>query len=155
MGARTAIGVRSRPTGGAFGRPRRTRKAEVMDRTALLLHVAHGFSAEPTLSAQLAARSAIDWRVLELEPAEVMHRDVDATVVWASRPQLQDTAELHLRLPGRPLLVSVPRQSAPALVVRHYDLGADLVIEDEGVTYAAAAVAALGRRLPEPFAACT
>jgi hypothetical protein len=120
-----------------------------MTSTALLLHVAHGFSAQPTLSAQLAARSAIAWRVVELEPAEVMHRDdVDAAVVWASRPEPQDTAELRRRLPGRPLLVSLPRHSAPTLVVRHYDLGADLVIEDEGVTYAAAAVAALGRRLP-------
>lgn len=119
-----------------------------MDPTALLLHVAHGFSAQPTLSAQLAARSAIEWQVLELEPAEVMHRDLDPAVVWASRARPQDTADLHRRLPGRPLLVSLARHSPPALVVQHYDLGADLVIEDEGITYAAAAVAALGRRLP-------
>ena len=130
-----------------------------MTSSALLLHVAHGFSAQPTLTAQLAARSAIEWRVLELEPTEVMHRaDVDPAVVWASRPQPQDTANLRRRLPGRPLLVSVPRHSAAALVVRHYDLGADLVIEDEGITYAAAAVAALGRRLRPagtPHLACT
>lgn len=119
-----------------------------MTSTALLLHVAHGFSAQPTLAAQLAARSAIDWQVLELEPAEVMHRRLDPAVVWASRPQPRDTADLRKRLPGRPLLVSLPRHSPPALVVEHYDLGAELVIEDEGITYAAAAVAALGRRMP-------
>jgi hypothetical protein len=67
--------------------------------------------------------------------------------VWASRADPAQTADLRLWLPGRPLLVSLPRHSPPALVVRHYDLGADLVIEDEGVTYAAAALAALGRRL--------
>ncbi|HKG51966.1 MAG TPA: hypothetical protein VKB14_16140 [Actinomycetales bacterium] len=119
-----------------------------MRSTVLLLHVAHGFSAQPTLSAQLAVRSAIAWQVLELEPAEVMHREhVDPAVVWASRADPAQTADLRLRLPSRPLLVSLPRHSQPALVVRHYDLGADLVIEDEGVTYAAAAIAALGRRL--------
>ena len=126
-----------------------------MTSTTLLLHVAHGFSAQPTLAAQLAARSAIDWQVLELEPAEVMHRRLDPAVVWASRPQAQDTADLRRRLPGRPLLVSLPRHSPPALVVEHYDLGAELVIEDEGITYAAAAIAALGRRLPVPHLACT
>jgi hypothetical protein len=120
-----------------------------MTSTALLLHVAHGFSAQPTIEAQLAARSALPWRVVELEPAEVMHRDdVHPDVVWASRPKPQETADVRRHLPGRPLLVSVPRHSPPDLVLQHYDLGADLVIEDEGITYAAAAVAALGRRLP-------
>ena len=119
-----------------------------MTSTALLLHVAHGFSAQPTIAAQLAVRSALPWRVLELEPAEVLHRfDVDADVVWASRPDEWVTATLREQLPGRPLLVSLPRYSPPALVVRHYEFGADLVIEDEGITYAAAAVASLGRRL--------
>jgi hypothetical protein len=115
--------------------------------TALLLHVAHGFSAQPTMAAQLCARSALDWRVVELEQAEVLHRDLAPDVVWASRPMLRDTADLRRRLPEAPLLVSLPRQSPPALVVQHYDAGADLVIEDEGISYAAAAVAALGRRL--------
>jgi hypothetical protein len=119
-----------------------------MTSTAMLLHVARGFSAEPTMTAQLAARSALPWRVIELDPAEVLHRDdIAPDVVWASRPQPDDTAQLRRRLPGRPLLVSVPRHSPPGLVVQHYDLGADLVIEDEGITYAAAAVATLGRRL--------
>jgi hypothetical protein len=121
-----------------------------MTSTALLLHVAHGFSAQPTIAAELCARSALTWRVIELEPAEVLHRDVDPDVVWASRPLLRDVAELRRRLPGRPLLVSVPRRSSPALVVQHYDAGADLVIEDEGISYAAAAVASLGRRLRPP-----
>jgi len=130
-----------------------------MTSTALLLHVAHGFSAQPTMAAQLCARSDLSWRVVELEKPEVLHREVDPDVVWASRPQLQDTADLRQRLPGRPLLVSLPRRSTPALVVQHYDAGADLVIEDEGISYAAAAVAALGRRL-QPVgagadAACT
>ena len=120
-----------------------------MTSTALLLHVAHGFSAQPTIAAQLAAHSDLRWRVLEMEPAEVLHRDgIEADVVWASRPQPEHTALLRHRLPGRPLLVSVARHSPPGLIVQHYDLGADLVIEDEGITYAAAAVAALGRRLP-------
>jgi hypothetical protein len=106
-----------------------------MTSTALLLHVAHGFSAQPTIAAQLAARSDLPWRVLELEPAEVLQRDdIQPDVVWASRPQPEVTRQLRHRLPG--------------LVVQYYDLGADLVIEDEGITYAAAAVAALGRRLP-------
>jgi hypothetical protein len=131
-----------------------------MTSTALLLHVARGFSAQPTLTAQLAARSDLPWRVLELELAEVLHRDdIDPDVVWASRPQPEDTAQLRRRLPGRPLLVSVQRHSPPGLIVQHYDLGADLVIEDEGITHAAAAVAALGRRLPARTsaapAACT
>jgi len=119
-----------------------------MTSTALLLHVARGFSAEPTITAQLSARSSLAWRVVELDPAEVLHRDDMAPdVVWASRPEPDETAQLRRRLPGRPLLVSVPRQSPPGLIVQHYDLGADLVIEDEGITYAAAAVATLGRRL--------
>ena len=131
-----------------------------MTSTALLLHVAHGFSAQPTIAAQLAARSDLPWRVLELEPAEVLNRDdIQPDVVWASRPQPEVTARLRHRLPGRPLLVSVTRHSPPGLIVQHYDLGADLVIEDEGITYAAAAVAALGRRLPartaSAHAACT
>jgi hypothetical protein len=131
-----------------------------MTSTALLLHVAHGFSAQPTIAAQLAARSDLPWRVLELEPAEVLQRDdIQPDVVWASRPQPEVTRQLRHRLPGRPLLVSVPRHSPPGLVVQYYDLGADLVIEDEGITYAAAAVAALGRRLPvrtaPAHAACT
>jgi hypothetical protein len=130
-----------------------------MTSTALLLHVAHGFSAQPTIAAQLCARSGLRWRVLELEQPEVLHRDVDPDVVWASRPQPADTAALRRRLPGRPLLVSLPRRSAPALVVRHYDAGADLVIEDVGISHAAAAVAALGRRLrrgrPRVHATCT
>jgi hypothetical protein len=119
-----------------------------MEPTALLLHVAHGFSAQPTMTAELAARSALPWHVVELEPAEVLHRDdVDPDVVWASWPQPQQVANLRRRLPARPLLVSVPRHTSPAAVVHYYELGADLVIEDEGVRYAAAAVAALGRRL--------
>ena len=130
-----------------------------MTPTALLLHVAHGFSARPTIDAQLCARSDLSWRVLELERPEVLNRQVDADVVWASRPQLRDTADLRRRLPGRPLLVSLPRHSAPALVVQQYDMGADLVIADEGITYAAAAVATLGRRLqrfpPSAHAVCT
>jgi hypothetical protein len=130
-----------------------------MTPTAVLLHVAHGFSAQPTIDAQLCARSDLSWEVLELEMPEVLHREVEADVVWASRPRLRDTAELRRRLPGRPLLVSVLRHSAPALVVQHYDAGADLVIKDEGITYAAAAVATLGRRLqrfvPEAHAVCT
>jgi hypothetical protein len=120
-----------------------------MTSPAVLLHVAHGFSAQPTMSAELAARSALPWDVVELEPAEVLHRDdVDPDVVWASWPQPQQVADLRRRLPRRPLLVSVPRSTPAAAVLRHYDLGADLVIEDEGVRHAAAAVAALGRRLP-------
>ena len=79
--------------------------------------------------------------------------------MWASRPDEWVTAALREQLPGRPLLVSLPRHSPPALVVGHYELGADLVIEDEGITYAAAAVAALGRRLPArsgtPHVVCT
>ena len=130
-----------------------------MTPTALLLHVVHGFSARPTIDAQLCARSDLSWRVLELEKPDVLHRRVDADVVWASRPQLRDTAELRRRLPGRPLLVSLPRHSAPALIVQHYDMGADLVIEDAGITYAATSVATLGRRLqrltPRKHAVCT
>src|SRR5206468_3891951 len=79
------------------------------------------FSAQPTMAAQVCARSALDWRVVELEQAEVLHRDLEPDVVWASRPLLHDTADLRRRLPGAPLLVSLPRQSPPALVVQHYD----------------------------------
>src|SRR3954453_338911 len=93
-------GIRSRLTASARPASSPRRERAVMTATVLLLHVAHGFSAEPTLSAQLAVRSALVWQVLELEPAEVMHReDVDPAVVWASLSDLAQTADLRLRLP--------------------------------------------------------
>src|SRR3954453_5569877 len=81
-------GARSRFTGSARPPSSPLRQGGVMTSTALLLHVAHGVSAQPTLSAQLAARSTLAWPVLELEPAEVRHReDVDPAVMWASLPR--------------------------------------------------------------------
>jgi hypothetical protein len=109
---------------------------------AEILHVTRSFSAEPTLSQELAQLV----RVLEVPLLEALVRHYRPDVVWASSAEPADVTLLRAAFPRAALMVSVPRSCPPTYVIDLYERGADLVVSDEGVRHAAAAAASLLRR---------
>jgi hypothetical protein len=109
---------------------------------AEVLHVTRNFSAEPTLSQQLGVPAL----VREVPLAEALVRQYRPDLVWASSGVPEDVSRLRVAFPGAALLVSVARLATPTMIIDLYDRGADLVVTDEGVRHAAAAVTSLLRR---------
>ena len=110
--------------------------------TRCALHVNRAFSAQPTLRDQLGP----DFDVHELPLAEALawHRPVE--LVWVSDGEPGTVAAVHAHFPDAALLATLPRTASTADVLEALALGADLVLRDEGIVLAAAALAALGRR---------
>jgi hypothetical protein len=107
-----------------------------------VLHVARAFSAQPTLG-DLLGDGVI---VHELPLADALAGSGSTDVIWLSDADPQVLSCLRLRYPGAAVLVSLGRQGSAADVVTLLELGADLVLRDEGVVLAAAGVQALARR---------
>jgi hypothetical protein len=111
-----------------------------------LLHVTRSFFAEPTLSQQIGQRLGVRVLVRELPLPEAVVRLGAPDLVWVSSGEPEDVDLLRVAFPGADLLVSVARDSTPNAIIDLYDRGADLVVSDEGVRHAAAAVTSLLRR---------
>jgi hypothetical protein len=111
-----------------------------------VLHVTRSFSAEPTLSQYVRQHTDRDVRVRELPLLEAVVRLGAPDLVWASSAEPEDVPLLRAAFPGASLLVSVARDAEPSYVIDLYERGADLVVTDEGVRHAAAAVTSLLRR---------
>jgi hypothetical protein len=111
-----------------------------------ILHVTRSFSAEPTLSQCVGQQVGRAVHVRELPLLEAVVRLGAPDLVWASSADPEDVDLLRAAFPGASLLVSVARDTNPTYVIDLYDRGADLVVSDEGVRHAAAAVTSLLRR---------
>lgn len=111
--------------------------------TRCAVHVTRrAFSAQPTLRDQLGP----EYDVHELPVAEALASLRPVELVWISDGDPAAIAAVHAHYPDAPLLVTLPRFASTADVLEALALGADLVLRDEGVVLAAAALAALGRR---------
>jgi len=111
-----------------------------------VLHVTRSFSAEPTLSQCVSQQVDREVHVRELPLLEAVVRLGAPDLVWASSGEPEDVDLLRAAFPAASLLVSVTRDAAPTYVIDLYERGADLVVGDEGVRHAAAAVTSLLRR---------
>jgi hypothetical protein len=111
-----------------------------------LLHVTRSFFAEPTLSQQVAAQLGAEVDVREVPLPEAVVRLGRPDLVWASFGAPEDVDLLRMAFPGADLLISVDRDASPTYIIDLYERGADLVVTDEGVRHAAAAVTSLLRR---------
>jgi hypothetical protein len=111
-----------------------------------VLHVTRSFFAEPTLSQQVSQQVGRDVRVRELPLPEAVIRLGAPDLVWTSSGEPEDVDLLRAAFPRSDLLVTVARDATPTYIIDLYDRGADLVVTDEGVRHAAAAVTSLLRR---------
>lgn len=109
--------------------------------TVSILHVAHAFSAQPTLG--IAFPEAV---IDEVPPAEAVSGSRHPDLLWLSQASLTEVDLLHRRYPGAAILATAARDAAPATVLALLAHGADLVLRDEGVLLAAAALQSLARR---------
>jgi hypothetical protein len=111
-----------------------------------VLHVTRSFFAEPTLSQHVGQHIGGRVVVRELPLPEAVVRLGAPDLVWVSSGEPEDVDLLRIAFPHADLLVSVARDVTPTAVIDLYDRGADLVVTDEGVRHAAAAVTSLLRR---------
>jgi len=109
-----------------------------------VIHVERAFSAQPTLGNALGPVA----RVHELPLPEALAQSADPDLIWVSDATLDAVHLLHERFPGARLLATVPRGAGPTAVLGLLAGGADLVLRDEGILLAAAALTAMARRLP-------
>jgi hypothetical protein len=105
-----------------------------------VLHVARGFSAQPTLRDALG-----DADVVEVPLAEAVLRP-EPDLVWVSDARPEEVLALRERFPGAGLLATLGLRADPDDVVLLLACGADLVLRDEGVLLAAAGLQSLARR---------
>lgn len=112
-----------------------------MSRT-IVLHVERAFSAQPTLGDALGPETEVH----ELPLAEALASELEPDLIWSSDATPDKLHLLRLRFPAAALLATVGRQAAPDIVLLLFAHGADLVLRDEGVLLAAAALASLSRR---------
>ena len=111
-----------------------------------VLHVTRSFFAEPTLSQQVSQQVGRRVYVRELPLPEAVVRLGAPDLVWTSTGEPEDVDLLRTAFPRADLLVTVARDATPTYIIDLYERGADLVVTDEGVRHAAAAVASLLRR---------
>lgn len=110
-----------------------------------VVHVERAFSAQPTLGNALGPLAVVH----ELPLAEVLAGDLDPDLIWASDATPDLVHLLHGHFPGANLLATLPRDARNAGSRAVLDLlaeGADLVLRDEGILLAAAALQAMARR---------
>ncbi len=117
----------------------------------VMLHVERAFSAQPTLGDLLGP----DVSVHELPLAEALAGDLAPHLVWVSTATVDAVHLLRLRFPDATLLATVRREAVAPAVVSLFAAGADLVLRDEGVLLAAAALESLARRRPHADPALT
>jgi hypothetical protein len=111
-----------------------------------VLHVTRSFYAEPTLSQQVSQHVDRAVQVREVPLPEAVVRLGAPDLVWVSSGEPEDVDLIRTAFPYAELLVTVDRAASPTYVIDLYDRGADLVVADEGVRHAAAAVTSLLRR---------
>lgn len=111
-----------------------------------VLHVTRSFFAEPTLSQEVNQKLGRGVNVRELPLPEAIVRLGAPDLVWTSSGEPEDVDLLRTAFPRSDLLVTVTRDATPTYIIDLYDRGADLVVTDEGVRHAAAAVTSLLRR---------
>jgi hypothetical protein len=109
---------------------------------AHVLHITLGFSAEPALSAELGPAVQVAERPL----AAALAGPDDPDLVWVSDATPADVEATRHRFPRAGVLATLPVRATPDAVVVLLASGADLVLRDEGVLLAAAALQALSRR---------
>jgi hypothetical protein len=109
-----------------------------------VIHVERAFSAQPTLGNALGPGAVVH----ELPLAEALVVDLDAgpELIWASDATPDLVHLLRERFPRSLLLATLPRGANPEAVLALLDEGADLVLRDEGVLLAAAALQSMARR---------
>jgi hypothetical protein len=107
-----------------------------------VIHVERAFSAQPTLSDALGPSAVVH----ELPLAEALANDLDPDLVWASDATADLVHLLREHFPDAQLLATLPRTAGTKAVLALLAEGADLVLRDEGVLLAAAALQAMARR---------
>jgi hypothetical protein len=110
--------------------------------TRCAVHVTRAFSAQPTLRDQLGP----EYEVHEMPLPEVLAYPRHIDLAWVSDGDPASIAAVHARHPDAAVLATLARSATTPDVLEALALGADLVLRDEGVVLAAAALAALGRR---------
>lgn len=109
-----------------------------------VLHVERAFSAQPTLGDTLGPSVTVH----ELPLAEALAGDLDPDLIWASDATPDLVHLLHEHFPDAQLLATLPRSVGTKAVLALLAEGAALVLRDEGVLLAAAALRAMARRRP-------
>jgi hypothetical protein len=107
-----------------------------------VLHVERAFSAQPTLGDALGPVAVVQ----ELPLAEALVCRADPDLIWASEAGPDLVHLLHEHFPQARLLATLPRSAGPKAVLALLDQGADLVLREEGILLAAAALQSMARR---------
>ncbi|HET9657229.1 MAG TPA: hypothetical protein VFP72_17895 [Kineosporiaceae bacterium] len=112
-----------------------------------VIHVERAFSAQPTLGDALGLEAT----VLELPLPELLACEPHPDLIWISDATEDAVHLVRERFPTVLLLATVPRTTGPKPVLALMEAGADLVLRDEGILLAAAALQAMARRRPPPL----
>lgn len=124
-------------------------------RTRIVLHIAHAFSAEPTLS--IALQSFFDrLRTDDVENINTLicEKPFDEAIVWPqvpdlvwfSDPSVHQVGAIRTNFPQSSILATVPSVHSVHNFTALINAGADLVFDDNSVVCAAAALTSLMRR---------
>ncbi len=114
--------------------------------TTHVLHVVRAFSAQPTLGDALTAALPDGAVVREAPYSEALVSHDEPDVVWVSSADAPAVDAFRERFPRAALLATLPPRAEASDVVRLLEHGADLVLRDEGIVLAAAAIVSLARR---------
>ena len=107
-----------------------------------VIHVERAFSAQPTLGNALGPSCVVH----EMPLPAALACGFEADLVWASDASPALVHLLRSQFPGADLLATLPRTAESKAVLALLDEGADLVLRDEGVLLAAAALQSMARR---------
>jgi hypothetical protein len=107
-----------------------------------VIHVERAFSAQPTLSNSLGPAFVVH----ELPLPDTLACGFAPDLIWASDATADLVHLLRTRFPTSHLLATVPRTADPRVVLALLDEGTDLVLRDEGILLAAAALQSMARR---------
>lgn len=113
-----------------------------MTATVEVLHVQRAFSAQPTLGDALGPAAVVH----ELPLAEALAAGLAPDLVWVSDTAPERVRVVRERFAGAGLLATASRTASAEVVLVLLECGADLVVRDEGVLLAAAALQAMARR---------
>jgi hypothetical protein len=137
-------GPRNSTACGASDRPEKHCETGEPDAQPLyhVVHVERAFSAQPTLGDALGPAAVVH----ELPLAEALAGQLRPDVIWASDATLDLVHLLHEHFPEANILATLPRKASTRAVLDLLTEGADLVLRDEGILLAAAALHAMARR---------
>jgi hypothetical protein len=122
--------------------PRVVAGPEDLDPHYDVIHVERAFSAQPTLGDALGPSCVVH----EMPLPDALACGFEADLVWASDASPDLVHLLRSQFPAAHLLATLPRAAEPKAVLALLDEGADLVLRDEGVLLAAAALQSMARR---------